>query len=60
MTNSNTIAPNEEARERINRAAGEHHFWSKKILGIDWYDTESQARAVIRFFVQLLHDMEGR
>lgn len=34
-------------RQRINESAGRCHELSRQILGIDWYDTESQARRVI-------------
>lgn len=34
-------------REEINEQAGHCHELSKEILGLDWYDTEHQARTVI-------------
>ena len=35
------------SRESINKAAGEAHELTRSLLGLDWYDTESQARSVI-------------
>ena len=32
------------SRDSINEGAGNLHTLSRKVLGTDWYDTESQAR----------------
>lgn len=39
----------DESRERINRQAGAAGEIAKAALGIDWYDTESQARRVAEY-----------
>lgn len=43
----------DDIRNRINAQAGRHHELSRAILGIDWYDTESQVRSVIEHFAEL-------
>lgn len=43
---------NDESRNRINAGAGRLNELSRKILGIDWYATESQARRVIEHFAE--------
>lgn len=35
------------SRDSINEGAGDLHVLSREVLGIDWYDTESQARRSI-------------
>lgn len=39
-------------RQRINESSSEEHRLSRHILGLDWYDTESQARRVIEWIVE--------
>lgn len=41
----------DDLRKRINEGSPEQHALSRKILGLDWYDTESQARRVIEHVV---------
>lgn len=42
----------DELRAGINKQAGRCHELSRKILNLDWYDTESQARRVIEWMVE--------
>jgi hypothetical protein len=42
-------AEQQAIRDRINKDAGNLHLLCRQILGIDWYDCESQARQVIRW-----------
>ncbi|WP_312388111.1 hypothetical protein [Stutzerimonas nitrititolerans] len=42
----------DDIRNRINAQAGRRHELSRAILGIDWYDTESQARSVIEHIAE--------
>lgn len=42
----------DELRKRINEGSPREHALSRKILGLDWYDTESQARRVIEYIAE--------
>jgi hypothetical protein len=45
--------PEESIRDRINHAASISHRITRKAIGTDWYDTESQARRVAEFAAKL-------
>jgi hypothetical protein len=47
------------ARERINASAGEAGRIAKAALGIDWYDTESQARSVAEHAAEKIERLRG-
>lgn len=40
-----------DIRETVNNNSPEHHKLCREILGIDWFDCESQARRVIDWMV---------
>jgi len=43
------MSNNTDTRERINKMAGRKHELTRQILGIDWFDLNSQARRAIEY-----------
>lgn len=54
------MSNNTDIRERVNTMAGRKHELTRQILGIDWFDLNSQARRAIEYIADREENLQTR